>query len=99
MAGTASAGDSRPTDAAAYEKAKAPILGLYGGNDNRVNATIDPAKAELAKKHVTYEPHIFEGAGHGFLRQQTGAEQGPGNFKATQEAWPLTLEFLRKYTK
>lgn len=88
-----------PTEPAAYEKAKAPILGLYGGNDTRVNATIEPAKAELAKTKVTYEPHIFEGAGHGFLRQQTGSEQGPGNLKATQEAWPLTLEFLRKYTK
>jgi carboxymethylenebutenolidase len=88
-----------PTDAAAYEKAKAPILGLYGGNDNRVNATIDPAKAELAKKHVTYEPHIFDGAGHGFLRQQTGSDLAPGNMKATEQAWPLTLEFLRKNTK
>jgi carboxymethylenebutenolidase len=88
-----------PTDAAAYEKAKAPILGLYGGNDNRVNSTIDPAKAELAKKNVTYEPHIFEGAGHGFLRQQAASEQAPGNPKATQEAWPLTLDFLRKHTK
>src|SRR4051794_6153791 len=88
-----------PTDAAAYEKAKAPILGLYGGNDSRVNATIDPAKAELAKRHVAYEPHIFEGAGHGFLRQQAASEQAPGNPKATQEAWPLTLDFLRKYTK
>ncbi len=88
-----------PTDAAAYENAKAPILGLYGGNDNRVNATIDPAKAELAKHHVTYEPHIFEGGGHGFLRQQNGNEQAPGNMKATEQAWPLTLEFLRKYTR
>lgn len=87
-----------PTDAAAYENAKAPILGLYGGNDNRVNATIDPAKAELAKHHVTYEPHIFDGAGHGFLRQQNGNEQAPGNMKATEQAWPLTLQFLRKYT-
>jgi carboxymethylenebutenolidase len=87
-----------PTDAAAYEHAKAPILGLYGGNDNRVNATIEPAKTELAKHHVTYEPHIFEGAGHGFLRQQSGNEQAPGNMKATEQAWPLTLEFLRKYT-
>jgi carboxymethylenebutenolidase len=64
-----------------------------------VNATIDPAKAELAKKHVTYEPHIFDGAGHGFLRQQTGSDLAPGNMKATEQAWPLTLEFLRKNTK
>jgi carboxymethylenebutenolidase len=88
-----------PIDAAAYEKAKVPILGLYGANDNRVNATIDPAKAELAKHNVTYEPHIFEGAGHGFLRQQAAGDQAPGNPKAAEQAWPLTLEFLRKYTK
>jgi carboxymethylenebutenolidase len=88
-----------PTDPADYAKAKAPILGLYGGNDNRVNATIDPAKAELAKHNVTYEPHVFDGAGHGFLRQQAASDQAPGNPKATEQAWPLTLEFLRKYTK
>jgi carboxymethylenebutenolidase len=88
-----------PTDAAAYEKAKTPILGLYGGNDNRVNSTIDAAKAELAKHNVTYEPHIYDGAGHGFLRQQAGSEQAPGNMKATEQAWPLTLEFLRKHTR
>ncbi len=88
-----------PTERAAYEKAKAPILGLYGANDNRVNSTIEPAKAELAKKNVTYEPHIFEGAGHGFLRQQAGSDQAPGNRKATEEAWPMTLEFLGKHTK
>jgi carboxymethylenebutenolidase len=82
-----------------YSKAKAPILGLYGGNDNRVNSGIDKAKEELAKRKVTYEPHIFDGAGHGFLRQQGGSPQAPGNMKAAEEAWPLTLAFLRKYTK
>lgn len=82
-----------------YSKAKAPILGLYGGNDSRVNGGIDKAKTELANRHVTYEPHIFDGAGHGFLRQQAGNEQAPGNKAATEQAWPLTLEFLRKYTK
>jgi carboxymethylenebutenolidase len=82
-----------------YSKAKAPILGLYGGNDNRVNSGIDKAKEELAKQKVTYEPHVFDGAGHGFLRQQGGSPQAPGNMKAAEEAWPLTLAFLRKYTK
>jgi len=88
-----------PTDAAEYANAKAPILGLYAGNDNRVNANLDAAKAELEKKKVTFETHVFEGAGHGFLRQQAGSDQAPGNMKATEQAWPLTLEFLRKYTK
>ncbi len=86
-----------PTDAARYANAKAPILGLYGGNDNRVNANIDFAKTELAKHKVDYEPHIFDGAGHGFLRQQSGNDQAPGNMKATEEAWPLVLAFLKKH--
>jgi carboxymethylenebutenolidase len=86
-----------PTDPARYANAKAPILGLYGGNDNRVNANIDTAKTELAKHGVDYEPHIFAGAGHGFLRQQAGSDRAPGNMKATEEAWPLVLAFLKKH--
>ena len=86
-----------PTDTARYADARAPILGLYGGNDNRVNANIDLAKTELAKRKVDYEPHVFDGAGHGFLRQQSGSEQAPGNMKATEQAWPLVLAFLKKH--
>lgn len=87
-----------PADAAEFANTKAPVLGLYGGNDNRVNANIDAAKAGMAKAGATYDPHVFEGAGHGFLRQQNGSAQAPGNMKATEEAWKLTLDWLRKYT-
>ena len=90
-------GQRNPEKLARYANAKAPILGLYGGNDNRVNANIDLAKTELGKKKVDYEPHIFDGAGHGFLRQQSGGEQAPGNMKATEQAWPLVLTFLKKH--
>ena len=88
-----------PSDPAAYANAKVPVLGLYGGNDTRVNANIELAKTEMAKAKAPYDPHIFEGAGHGFLRQQAGNQNAPGNMKATEEAWKLTLEFLRKHTK
>jgi len=93
---TASYYGPMPTDAAAYEKAKSPILGLYGGNDNRVNANIPVAEAELKKHGVSYSPNIFEGAGHGFLRNQSA--QDGANLKAVQQAWPKTLGFLRQYT-
>jgi carboxymethylenebutenolidase len=86
-----------PTDPARYANAKAPILGLYGGNDNRVNANIELAKTELGKQKVDYEPHVFDGAGHGFLRQQSGSDQAPGNMKATEQAWPLVLAFLKNH--
>jgi len=86
-----------PTDPTAYVDAKTPILGLYAVNDNRVNATLDLAKAELAKRNVPYEQHFFEGAGHGFLRQQSGREGA--NLRATGAAWPKTLAFLREHLK
>src|SRR5262245_442986 len=61
---------SSPSDPAAYTNIKAPVLGLYGGNDNRVTSTVPTAETEMKKLGKTYEPHIFDGAGHGFLRQQ-----------------------------
>ena len=76
---------------------KAPVLGHYGGDDARVNATIPPAEAEMKKLGKTYEVHIYKGAGHGFLRQQDGREGA--NLQATREAWPRTLAFLREHLK
>jgi carboxymethylenebutenolidase len=84
-------------DAADLAKIKAPVLGHYGGDDARVDATIAPAQAEMKKLGKTYEPHIYEGAGHGFLRQQDGRDSA--NLKATQQAWPRTLAFLRQHLK
>jgi carboxymethylenebutenolidase len=76
---------------------KAPVLGLYGSDDARVNATIGPAEAEMKKLGKTYEPNIYQGAGHGFLRAQ--ADREGANLKATQQAWPRTLAFLRQHLK
>lgn len=78
-----------------YVKVKAPVLGLYGENDERVNATI--ARADSASKVVgfKYEPHKFAGAGHGFLRAQDG--QNGANLAAAQQAWPMTIGWFRKY--
>ena len=75
-------------------RVKAPVLGLYGGDDARVNATIEPARAALEKLGRSYETHVYDGAGHGFLRAQSGREGA--NLKATQQAWPRTIAFLRE---
>jgi carboxymethylenebutenolidase len=82
--------------AADLAKVKAPVMGNYGGNDQRVNATVGPAQEEMKKLGKTYEVHTYEGAGHGFLRQQDGS---PANGKAAQEAWPATIKFLKENTK
>jgi carboxymethylenebutenolidase len=81
-------------EAADLAKIEAPVLGHYGGDDARVNATIPPAEAEMKRLSKPYEPHFYEGAGHGFLRAQT--EREGANLRATEQAWPRTIAFLRE---
>jgi carboxymethylenebutenolidase len=76
-------------------RVKVPVLGLYGGDDARVNATIAPAETSMRALGKTYEPHTFAGAGHGFLRQQDGKDGA--NLAASRLAWPLTLAFFRTH--
>jgi carboxymethylenebutenolidase len=73
---------------------KARVLGLYGGDDARVNATIPDAEKEMKRLGKRFENEIYEGAGHGFLRAQDGREGA--NLRATEKAWPRTVEFLKK---
>jgi carboxymethylenebutenolidase len=77
---------------------KAPIIGFYGGlmQDARVGNTVAPTEAKMKALGKTYEPHIFDGAAHGFLRAQTGNDGA--NMKATEQAWPMTVAWLKKYT-
>ena len=73
----------------------APVLGLYGGADARINATIPATEAKMKELGKVYEPHIFKGAGHAFLSAQSG--QNGSNMQAPERAWPLMIAFLRKH--
>jgi carboxymethylenebutenolidase len=70
-----------------------PVLGLYGENDQRVNATIARADSTMRAINGTFEQHVYQGAGHGFLR----AQEQPANLDATRRAWPETLRWFRRY--
>jgi len=84
-----------PEDSDAYTEIEAPVLGLYGGDDQRVNATIPTARQAMERLAKTYQVGIYEGAGHGFLRAQEG--QDGANMEATEQAWPRTIEFFRDH--
>lgn len=75
---------------AALGRVRVPVLGHYGGDDARVNATIPLAEAVLGGE---YWPNIYDGAGHGFLRQQSGRDGA--NHRASVQAWPMTVGFFR----
>tara|TARA_B100001123_G_scaffold32807_3_gene34321 strand:- start:1172 stop:1984 length:813 start_codon:yes stop_codon:yes gene_type:complete len=84
-----------PADATDFDRIKAPVLGLYGEDDERVNATISPAENAMAALGQSYESVIFPGAGHGFLRAQ--AEREGANLRAAEQGWMHTLTFFREH--
>jgi carboxymethylenebutenolidase len=85
-------GTSPPLEALA--SIRAPVLGLYGEDDARVTATIPPAAEKMKALGKVYITHIYKGAGHGFLRAQD--DRDGANLEASRQAWPATIEFLRK---
>lgn len=74
---------------------RAPVLGLYGADDARVNQTVPPADSAMKAMGKTYRPILYEGAGHGFLRQQDGREGK--NLAAARAAWPETISWFRAH--
>jgi carboxymethylenebutenolidase len=84
--GTAPAAD-------AMARIAAPVRAFYGGDDARVTATVEPTREEMRRLGKRYEPQVFAGAGHGFLRDLGGRDGA--NLRAAQAAWPATVAFLR----
>jgi carboxymethylenebutenolidase len=76
-----------PTDKAAIARIKCPVYGFYGGNDARVTATVETTNQSMKAAGKQYEPIVYEGAGHGFLRRGELAESGEADKKARAEAW------------
>ena len=77
-------------DEAGLAEVRVPVLGHYGGDDARVNASIPRAQEALG---ADYWANIYDGAGHGFLRQQDGRDGA--NHRASVRAWPMTVGFFR----
>ena len=63
---------------------------LHGEQEFEQHKPIRPGETYLCRSRIS---DIYEKAGHGFLRQQDGKDGA--NEKATKQAWPATIEFLR----
>lgn len=87
---------SGPTNAADIARIACPVYGFYGGNDNRIGATI-PKTAELVKAaNKTYEPVTYEGAGHGFMRAGEAPDANAANKKGRDEGWARFVDIIKK---
>ena len=71
-----------------------PVLGLYGGDDARVTSTVETTKEQMEALGKSFETNVYDGAGHGFLRQQDGRDGA--NATAAEQAWAATLAFFKE---
>jgi carboxymethylenebutenolidase len=75
------------------DRIQAPVFGFYGGNDARVTATVEPTKEKMKAAGKKYDPVIYDGAGHGFMRDgEDPTSKSPthaANEKARDAAWKV----------
>ncbi len=84
------------TDPVAINKIAAPVHGFYAENDARINAAIPDVEKAMKAAGKTYEPVIYEGGGHGFMRAGDDPTGNEGNKKARATAWERWRKLLAK---
>ncbi len=85
-----------PEEQSAIARIQAPVYGFYGGNDARVDATIPKSEELMKNAGKKYEPVIYEGAGHGFMRAGEAPDANAANKKARDEAWTRWKALLKQ---
>ena len=87
-------------NAADAGKIACPVYGFNAENDARVNATIPKAEELMKAAGKKYEPVIYKGAGHGFMREgemPTSSDKNhAANVKARDDAWARWKTLLKQ---
>lgn len=78
-------------DTAALKRIKAPVLGIYGENDARINESLPDVAAKMEAAGKTFQHEVFPGTGHGFLKPGRQGSDGP----EVERAWKRILDFYR----
>jgi carboxymethylenebutenolidase len=78
-------------DTADMARIKAPVLGVYGEKDERINANLPEVAAKMAATGKTFNYEMYPGTGHGFLKPGRQGSDGP----QVEKAWSRILEFYR----
>jgi carboxymethylenebutenolidase len=80
-----------PPDSAAIRRIKAPVLGIYGENDERIDATLPATVAQMQSAGKTFTQEVYPGTGHGFLKPGRQGSDGP----QVERAWTRILQFYQ----
>ena len=76
-------------EAGAMADIAAPVLGVYGENDARINASLPEVEGAMASAGKSYEYEIYPGANHGFLRSRNVPDEA-------DRAWANIFAFLER---
>jgi carboxymethylenebutenolidase len=78
-------------EADALSRIQTPILGVYGENDARVDATLPDVAARLKALGKSFDYTIYPGTGHGFLKPGRQGSDGP----QVEQAWSNVMSFFK----
>lgn len=81
-------------DNAALAAIRAPVLGVYGENDARINADLPRVDTAMAAAGRAFTHTIYPATGHGFLKPGRQGHDGP----QPERAWADILAFLTRTT-
>jgi carboxymethylenebutenolidase len=84
-----------PPPSGALANITAPVYGFYAGNDARIDATIPDTEKAMKAAGKKYEPVVYEGAGHGFMRAGEDPQASVPNKKAHDDGWQRWLKLLK----
>jgi carboxymethylenebutenolidase len=68
-------------DSTSFSRIRAPVFGVYGENDARINAGIPDVERGMAAAGKRYTRTIYPGTGHGFLRTREPADVAAGAWR------------------
>jgi carboxymethylenebutenolidase len=74
----------------------APVYGFYGGNDARISATVPATTTAMKAAGKRYEPVIYDGAGHGFMRAGEAPDANDANKKAREDGFKRLVDLINK---
>jgi len=73
----------------------APVYGFYAENDARITSAVPATTEAMKQAGKKYDPVIYQGAGHGFMRAGQDPNGNDANKKARTDAWQRWLTLLK----
>lgn len=81
----------QPPEHDALARIQTPLLGVYGENDARIDASLPDVAARLKGMGKSFSYQVYPGTGHGFLKPGRQGSDGP----QVEKAWSDILAFFK----